>query len=240
MNRGLTARGEWPGRVAFKAGWSQASARPVNDTLTDASLRLERGSAAFISRCCGWLFEHDAPSVQSIPLHPGMRGVWEDAGFKPFRQLLLMERDLSFAVEEPTVRVSEGSELEWRDALTLDDLAFDADWQIGRMGLADARQATPTSNFLTVHDGARMLGFSIIGIAQSTAYLQRIAVHPEAQGQGFGRSLLRASLLWAKNQRAITMLLNTQLDNDGAARLYKTERFEALPQHLVLLRASPS
>ena len=240
MNRGLTTRGEWPGRVTFKAGWSQATARPVNDTLPDSALRLERGSSAFVRRCCEWLFDQEAPSVQSIPLHPGMRGVWEDAGFKPFRQLLLMERDLSFAVQEPSMRVRTGSEIEWRDALKLDDLAFDPDWQIGRMGLSDAREATPTSTFLTIHDGASLLGFSIVGVAQSVSYLQRIAVHPEAQGHGVGRALLRASLLWAKTERATTMLLNTQLDNHGAARLYKTERFEALPQHLVLLRATPA
>lgn len=240
MNRELSAQGKWPGRVILKSGWSHASARPVNSVITDATLRLERGSSGFLSRCCDWLFNQGVPAVQSIPLHPGMRGVWDDAGFQPFRQLLLMERDLSFSIEAPTATIGEGSETDWEEALAVDDAAFTPDWQIGGMGLTDARQATPLSSFLVLRDDTRLVGFSIVGIAQSTAYLQRIAVHPDTQGRGFGQSLLRASLLWAQQQRARTMLLNTQLDNHSAARLYKTERFESLPQHLVLLRATPS
>ncbi len=83
-----------------------------------------------------------------------------------------------------------------------------------------------------------MLGFSIVGVTQSTGYLQRIAVDPRAQGHGVGRSLLRASLRWARRHRARSVLLNTQIDNEGAARLYESERFEPLPQRLVLLRAT--
>jgi ribosomal protein S18 acetylase RimI-like enzyme len=237
--RTISARGEWPGRITLKAGWSQSVARPVNDDLTDASLRLERGSASFLRQSAEWLFAQDVPSVLSIPLHPGTRGVWDDAGFQPYRELKLMERDLSLAVDAPTQPVEEGDAAHWEEALGVDNAAFDPEWRIGRLGLADARDATPTAGFLVSRSEGRVVGFSIVGIAHSTAYLQRIAVDPQHGGRGFGRSMLRATIDWARRRSARTILLNTQLDNHGAARLYASERFESLPQHLVLLRSTP-
>ena len=176
----------------------------------------------------------------SIPLHPGTRHVWDDAGFEPYRELLLMERDLSFAVEPPTHLIGEGSAAHWKGALEVDNAAFEPSWRIGRLGLEDARAATPTAGFLVHEIDGGISGFSIAGIAQSTAYLQRIAVDPAHGRQGIGRSLIRATIDWARRRGARTILLNTQLDNHGAARLYARERFVSLPQHLVLLRSTPS
>ncbi|MDH3250395.1 MAG: GNAT family N-acetyltransferase [Acidimicrobiia bacterium] len=241
MIRTISARGEWPGRVTLRAGWSQSIARPLNDDVADASLRLERGSASFLRQSAEWLFDQGVPAVLSIPLHPGTRRVWDDAGFEPYRELLLMERDLSFAVEPPAHRITEGgSKAHWKNALEVDNAAFEPGWRIGRLGLEDARAATPTAGFLVHEIDDRVSGFSIVGIAQSTAYLQRIAVDPEYGRQGIGRSLIRATIQWARQRSARSILLNTQLDNHGAARLYARERFEALPQHLVLLRSTPS
>ncbi len=208
--------------------------------MADASLRLERGSAAFLRQSVEWLFEQNVPSVLSVPLHPGTRRVWDDAGFEPYRELMLMERDLSFAVEPPAHQIVEGSPRHWADALNVDNLAFEPGWRIGRLGMEDAKKATPTAGFLIHEIDDTVTGFSIVGLAQSTAYLQRIAVDPAHGGLGIGRSLIRATIDWARRRSARSMLLNTQLDNHGAARLYARERFEALPQHLVLLRSTPA
>ena len=240
MIRTISARGEWPGRVTLRAGWSQSFARPLNDDVADASLRLERGSASFLRQSAEWLFAQDVPAVLSIPLHPGTRRVWDEAGFEPYRELLLMERDLSFGIEPPTHRITDGSESQWDEALRVDNAAFAPDWRIGRLGLEDAKSATPSSGFLVYEIGGVVAGFSIVGVAQSTAYLQRIAVDPAHGGEGIGRSLVRATVQWARQRSARSILLNTQLENYGAARLYARERFEALPQHLVLLRSTPS
>lgn len=226
--------------MMLKAGWSQSTARPLNDDVADASLRLERGSADFLRQSARWLFDNGAPSVMSIPLHPGTRRVWDDAGFLPYRRLLLMERDLAFKVSVPDHAVDTGDAQQWREAREIDNRSFDAEWRIGELGLSDARDATPTSQFIVVSDNDHVVGFSIIGVAHSTAYLQRIAVDPEHRNRGVGRSLLRASIQWAQSRSARSILLNTQLENHGAARLYRTERFESLPQHLVLLKATPT
>ncbi len=169
-----------------------------------------------------------------------MQRVWKEAGFAAFRELLLMERDLSFEIGSPAHRVEAGTDEDWDAALGVDQRAFSPEWRIGRSGLEDARDATANTAFFVVRSEGDVTGFAIVGAASSTGYLQRIAVDPDAQGIGLGRSLLRVALDWAKRRGTTTVLLNTQRDNRGAARLYRSEHFEALPQPLLLLRSTPT
>lgn len=232
----LSARGTWPGAVVLRSGWSKARARPFNDDVPDASLRLERGSAAFLRRCTEWLLER-APVVFSGPLHSGSRRPWLDAGFRTDRTLALMERSLAIPIGAPVTAVRPGRADEWTQAGDLDRIAFDPDWRIGRAGLSEAASATPVSRFLVSSEGDRMYGYAIAGVGFHLGYLQRVAVDPEARGRGHGRSLVRASMAWARARGARTMLLNTQHDNHGAAALYRSEGFEELPEFLTIMRS---
>lgn len=231
----LTAHGSWPGPVVLRSGWSKARARPLNDDLPDATLRLERGSSAFLRRCAGWLLER-APAVLSGPLRLDSRRPWIDAGFRPDRSLALMERDLTLPITAPATGIRPGRAEEWTRAADLDRIAFEADWRIGRAGLAEAAGATPTSRFLVSPEDDRMCGYAIVGVAFRVGYLQRVAVDPSVRGRGHGRSLVRASMVWARGRGARTMLLNTQFDNHGAAALYRSEGFVALPERLTIMR----
>jgi len=81
-------------------------------------------------------------------------------------------------------------------------------------------------------------GFAIVGFGSAIAYLQRVAVHPDWQGQGMGRSLVRVAARKARAAGARVMLLNTQFDNYAALRLYEQEGFVSLPEPLSLLRSN--
>jgi len=69
---------------------------------------------------------------------------------------------------------------------------------------------------------------------------QRVAVHPDWQDQGMGRSLLRVAARKARSAGARVMLLNTQPDNDPALALYESEGYVRLPEPLSLLRYLPA
>ncbi|MEX1043584.1 MAG: GNAT family N-acetyltransferase, partial [Acidimicrobiia bacterium] len=157
------------------------------------------------------------------------------AGFTPHVELLLLERDLRRNVPPlEGVRVATAADRE--AAVEIDGSAFEGDWRVGRLGLADALTATPASTMLFLDDGG---GFAIVGISTEIGYLQRIAVDPVRQGTGAGRTLLRGALAWAKSQGARTMLLNTQLDNERAAHMYRSESFTVLSTRLTIYRFSP-
>jgi ribosomal-protein-alanine N-acetyltransferase len=85
--------------------------------------------------------------------------------------------------------------------------------------------------------GGGLAGFAITGVGVTIAYLQRLAVDPASQGRGIGRSLVRTSAKWAAREGARSLMLNTQLDNGPAIRLYETEGFEILSEPLAVLKA---
>ncbi len=85
-------------------------------------------------------------------------------------------------------------------------------------------------------DAGRTTGYAIVGAGSIAGYLQRVAVHPDFQGAGLGRSLVRASMRWARRHGAHSILLNTQPDNEVAASLYRSEGFERLLDRLTVLR----
>lgn len=226
--------GDWPGQVVLRSGWAKATARPWNDHDARASIRFERGSAEFLRHCAQALTQVGATSVLSAPVHRTGMGVWIRAGFTPHRELLLMEARLDRRIPDP------GPMEQVTDVTAIagiDEAAFEPEWQIGRLGLADAVGATSRSVILT--DAAPPTGFAIVGVAALTGYLQRLAVDPSHQGSGLGRRLLHGAMRWARSSGARTILLNTQLDNQRAAALYRSNGFHTLADRLTVLRADP-
>jgi ribosomal protein S18 acetylase RimI-like enzyme len=147
----------------------------------------------------------------------------------------MFQRDLLARQASPTIPVTTGEDGEWSRAVDIDQAAFEPLWRLGEPGLKEALNATPTSAFLTVRsDSGTTVGFAIVGAGASTGYLQRVAVDPAHARRGYGRSLVRASLGWARNRGCRTMLLNTQPDNVSAGELYESEGFTRVAGGLVI------
>ena len=117
------------------------------------------------------------------------------------------------------------------DVAAIDSLAFEPDWQIGRLGLVDALGATVQAEILSVGDG-----FALVGVSGPVAYLQRLAVHPAAQGKGVGKTLVWIAMRWARSSGARSIMLNTQPDNHRATALYRSMGFEVAAERLTVLR----
>ena len=228
----MTVRGEWPGLVTLRSGWWKAVARPLNDDSSEAVLRAERSTVDFVRRSAETLVGLGTTGVHSPPLMRGMDRTFRAAGFTPHVELLLLERDLRRGVE-PQEGVHVATPADREEAVSIDARAFVGDWRVGRLGLEDALTATPDSTMLSLDDGQ---GFAIVGVSTEIGYLQRIAVAPDMQGTGLGRVLLRASMAWARRRGARTMMLNTQLDNERATQMYRSESFTVLPTRLTIHR----
>lgn len=230
-------RGEWPGPMTFRRGWARADARPWNDAEQYASLRLLRGGGGFLQACTGRLANMGAPSVLSPPLPANAHNPWLEAFYEPFIDLALMRLELSEQPKSPNHLVVDGADVPLEKLLEIDAAAFLPFWRFDAHGLSEAIEATGDSDTLIIRDSeGGPAGFAIIGYGSAVAYLQRVAVHPTWQGQGMGRSLVRASARRARSNGAKIMLLNTQYDNEPAIGLYKDEGFALLPEPLTLLR----
>jgi ribosomal protein S18 acetylase RimI-like enzyme len=230
-------KGTWPGPVTFRRAWARAAARPWNDSEPSASLRLVRGSAPFLSSCTDLLFTHGVPAVLSPPLPVGGRRTWIHVGYEEYRELALLRRELNPAPPAPDHLVVESDATRIKDMLAIDHAAFSSFWRFDELGLQEAMEATGRSTVLAIRDAdGGLAGFAVVGFGTAIAYLQRVAVHPRWQGQGMGRSLVRAAARKARADGARVMLLNTQPDNEAALNLYLAEGYVRLPQPLWLLR----
>ncbi|HEX7099045.1 MAG TPA: GNAT family N-acetyltransferase [Acidimicrobiia bacterium] len=236
MKSELRTKGHWPGVVRLRRGWAAAQARPWNDQTAElASLRLERGGDRFLGACVAWLGERGVRRVLSPAMPDEQSSPWRRAGFENHLELVVLEKDLRRPPPPPLHRVTQEESPDLAALAAIDDRAFDHIWRIGKAGLADAMTATPTSAVLVVQIAGSVAGFAIVGEMAAVAYLQRLAVDPEHTRRGIGRSLVRASIDWARRHGARTMLLNTQPENLAAARLYEDEGFVRLGARLHVL-----
>ncbi len=119
--------------------------------------------------------------------------------------------------------------------LEVDHLAFSPFWRFDRAGLDDARNATPVSRFRVATQGGTVVGYAVTGRAGPISYLQRLAVHPDAQRRGIATMLVNDALHWAARRGARTMLVNTQDQNHPAVALYERLGFRLEPDGLDVL-----
>jgi ribosomal protein S18 acetylase RimI-like enzyme len=211
-------------------------ARPWNDEVLDAAIRLERGSGEFLRAVA----EHFAPqgsgAVYSPALYPEATRVWSKAGFEPFGRLDVMEMRLGTGITPPRHEVAANRHPSWASLVALDRLAFDGFWRMGEAGLVEAMRATPRSVVLEARSDGELAGYALAGAQTMLSFLQRVAVAPDFAGRGVGTSLVRASMAWAAARGSRVMVLNVRPENDRARVLYEREGFEMRDIHLELLR----
>ena len=231
-------RGTWPGSISLRRGWARGEARPWNDAFDDATLRIVRGGTSFIEACVHRLTSLGAPCVLSAPLAPSARRPWEAAGFETHIDLALMRLTLHDPITAPSHLVVRDDDYDLDAMLAIDRAAFPEFWRFDRAALVESTQATTSSSVFVIRDGdLGITGYAVVGYGHAISYLQRVAVDPVWQGQGMGRSLVRAAARSARRSGSKAILLNTQFDNDPAISLYEREGFIQLPESLAVLRA---
>lgn len=216
----LDITGLWPSPVQISRGWARAEARTWNDDFRDAFVRLVRGSSAFLRDASDRMADLARAEVYSPALlHPSRR-VWIRSGYEPAFELRIMEHSLSHEIGTPASPVGRTSEPDLDAIVAVDRRAFEPFWRMSAPALAEALRSTRTSTTLVIEDDGRVAAYAMVGAQWGTAYLQRLAVDPDARRRGLGTDLVRASLTWALERAASKMVLNVKPDNQRAREMY--------------------
>lgn len=89
--------------------------------------------------------------------------------------------------------------------------------------------SAPGVDLIAVTEDESLIGYIGMTTYPGWGHLDRIAVDPNLQGQGYGRRFLDW-ILWAFGQRGVrTVALSTQKDNESSRRLYESVGFGRSP-----------
>jgi len=163
--------------------------------------------------------------------------IFLDAGFTIREKLHLLTRPIS-SEDKATNSTNIKNARPWniKQILNIDTLSFDEFWKFEKTSFLRAKNATPTNKVRTINEANKIIAYSIYGYCKHTGYLQRLAVHPNHQNKGLGKSLVKDSLDWFNKKGARTAMVNTQEINIKAINMYEAESFEKQPQGLLVLR----
>lgn len=200
---------------------------PVPDRPTPSPGRIAEEVAA--------LRERGVVRVITAALHRPELGPFLANGFSEFDRLHLLRHDLRDLPDAPSVPLRRARVRDRAEIIALDNRAFDGFWALDRDGLRDALDATPLRRLRIVRDGRDILAYAVSGRAGAHGYLQRLAVDPSAQGRGLGLALVADALRWLVRGGARQALVNTQVDNERAYRLYRSCGFRPEPTGLIVL-----
>ena len=200
-----------------------------------------RTTRAAIERALTELEHGPYAAALTAALPPTDQQPFLDAGFEVHERLHLLVRTLDDlpAVARPPADLRRGHTADRAALLVVDAAAFPPFWQLDAVGFDDALAATPSAR-LRVAVGhlasARLEGYAITGRAGPRGYLQRLAVDPTVQRSGIGAALVVDGLRWLRRWGAKEVLVNTQVGNDAAVRLYEHLGFRHQPEGLAVLR----
>jgi ribosomal protein S18 acetylase RimI-like enzyme len=156
-------------------------------------------------------------------------------GFEPLRHLTLLRRTLDTPIPKAQVRARRWRRQQFNQVLDIDHDAFEPFWRFDETALREALDATP-HRVLRVDSTVNPTGYALSGVARGSAYLQRLAVRPDAAGSGLGTALLLDALRWMRWRGANFAFANTQHDNHRALDLYRRHGFEAEPEGLTIFQ----
>lgn len=200
-------------------------------------------SADFVRHCLSTLAGQGFSRVVTGALSPLEQAGFLAAGFGVEEQLHLLGLDLTGTLPPlpRTPRLARVPARRRTDVLSVDRAAFSEFWRFDELALRDALHATPAVRFrMAARRWGPVDGYAICGRSGGRGYVQRLAVHPEAQGRGTGRRLLLDGLHWMASHGVGRALVNTQTTNRAALALYRAVGFREEPVGLSVLSAGLS
>lgn len=225
------------GETARVLDWSGAERRTVLVPVTSGGRPL---SSSFISWCASTLADRGANEIYSPALTAIEAEGYREAGFENCDELWLLVRPLGRSApalpkKATRARIKRAGQKVLGEVSNLDRTCFSDFWNLDTSGLIDARNATASGRF-AVALAPDLVGYAITGWGAGQAYLQRLAVAPEFRRHGFAHDLVADALRGAAIRFCAQMLVNTQVGNEGALRLYLSLGFVLQESRLVVMR----
>jgi ribosomal protein S18 acetylase RimI-like enzyme len=224
---------EW-GRERVRVGRWKGDARvALLSPATDGPVP----SAPFLRHCLETLAAEGYDGVVTAALTVPEQAPFLAAGFEEQERLRLLIHDLRDLPAAPDAKLRRASDADRPKVLAVDAASFSPFWQLDEWSLQDAIDATPSSRFrVAVAGRTDVVGYAVCGRTARRGYVQRLAVDPAHRCRGLGAALVLDGLRWMRRRGVERAVVNTQLENEDARRLYLRLGFREQPPGLAVLR----
>lgn len=165
-------------------------------------------------------------------------------GFRPVQSLSLLTADLTCGPLpvrpdrsiRPVRNCAVNRQTTVDRILLIDAASFGEKWCMDSGMLADAARATHRSRLFTARDATGSpVGFVLVGMTDSTGFVQRLAVLPGHRRGGVALQLMGAAHRWLRMRGCTTSVVNTETTNEAALSLYRRCGYAELSYGLQVL-----
>ncbi len=215
--------GRWRAGSDFHSLWAIAADHDTGKVLLDFSLQdyLPPGDM-IITRML---------TPEAVPF-------FKSGGFKPFKNILLLEGD-SNTISIPHRRPAPGHLRRFRkedleEVLRVDESAFDLFWKLDSWNVRCISRYCDLNSVMVAEEDGKLVGYCIAGTNRYCGFIQRLAVDRGHQDQGWGKALLLEQVAWLRKKGARAFLVNTQEENATAQKMYREMGFNksVAPRHI--------
>jgi ribosomal protein S18 acetylase RimI-like enzyme len=178
--------------------------------------------------------------VRTNAVSPQLADILATVGFTVKQELSLLTAPLQ---EVPShAQTVSARRVTAAQAIRIDCAAFHGEWAIDPPALLSAKQATQFHRLRGLGSSPmrRTTSYCLSGFTPSSAesqygYIQRLAVHPSAQRNGYGRKLVLDAMHWLGSRGMQHALVNTDSTNEAALSLYHSLGFAPMTYSLYVL-----
>lgn len=163
--------------------------------------------------------------VRTNAVSPQLADILATVGFTVKQELSLLTAPLENVPSD--ARTVSARRITAAQAIRIDCAAFHGEWAIDPPALLAAKQATQFHRLRGLGSSRfrRTSGYCLSGFTASPAesqygYIQRLAVHPSAQRNGYARKLVLDAMHWLGSRGMQHALVNTDTANEAALSLY--------------------
>jgi ribosomal protein S18 acetylase RimI-like enzyme len=178
--------------------------------------------------------------VRTNAVSPQLADILATVGFTVKQELSLLTAPLQEV--PPYTQTVSARRVTAAQAIRIDCAAFHGEWAIDPPALLSAKQATQFHRLRGLGSSRfrRTTSYCLSGFTPSPSesqygYIQRLAVHPSAQRNGYGRKLVLDAMHWLGSRGMQHALVNTDSTNETALSLYHSLGFAPMPYSLYVL-----
>lgn len=164
----------------------------------------------------------EVESVSVLIMHPWLEEALLESGFRHTYDVIVMGWDASrgtYPSPVAGVQIQKMKEKDLEEVYAIDQAAFDPLWRNSLQSLRVAFQVATLTGVARVEED--LAGYHISTADTLGGHLARLAVHPDFQGRGVGKALVRHVLRTFESMGMVRVSVNTQRDNLASIKLYE-------------------